>query len=56
MLMKSQNRFGFDSFFCGCGMRCRQKNIKKIEKNNRGLGKIRHFVCMKKNKKRGKNI
>lgn len=56
MLMKSQNRFGFDSFFCGCGADTNKKKHKKIGKNNRGLGKIRHFVCMKKNKKRGKNI
>lgn len=35
-------------FFCGGGVEINKKKHKKIGKNNRGLGKIRHFVGVKK--------
>ena len=53
MLMKSQNRNGFGSFFVAAALEINKKNIKKIEKNNRGLGKIRHTEYIKTKYKKG---
>lgn len=54
LFVKSQDRNGFGSFFLRWRRGDKQKKHKKIGKNNRGLGKIQHFVGVKKNKKRGK--
>lgn len=43
-------------FFCGGGAEINKKKHKKIGKNNRGWGKIRHFVGVKKIKKEGKHM
>lgn len=39
-------------FLCGGCAEINKKKYKKIGKNNRGLGKIRHFVGVEKIKKR----
>lgn len=31
-MVQSQNRNGFGSFFCGCGVEINKKSIKKLEK------------------------
>ena len=40
-------------FLCEDGAEINKKKHKKIGKNNRGWGKIRHFVCVEKIKRRG---
>ena len=41
-------------FFVAAARDINKKSIKKMGKNNRGWGKIWHFVCVEKIKKRGK--
>lgn len=52
---KSQNRNGFGSFFVWgrCGDKQKKHKQKTNWKNNRGWGKIRHFVGVEKIKRRG---
>lgn len=54
--VQSQSRNGFGSFLCGDGAEINKKKHKKNGKNNRGWGKIRHFVGVGKNKEERENI
>ena len=40
LFVKSQDRNGVGSFFCGGGVEINKKKHKKIGKNNRGWGKV----------------